>query len=198
MDKAHEDQLSHHLRYEHDVLRHAHAFLTEETFADERKDWFKRQAAIIAFWVSARSLIEFYEKEKAHNPSASRFTKSTFYPNFKLKKHDPEDKNYSEEFSDLVTMQITHIKLERVIDTNRKLGGYDLDRVKEALDRALKKFQAELNDESREVWNRPPPPPTLIVDGSLASASSLATTYTSTLDGRIVGHTGPAAPKAEE
>jgi len=186
MDKAHEDQLTHHLRYEHDVLNHAHEFLTHTVFAQERKDWFKRQAAIIAFWVSARSLIEFYERQQPHNPSASDYTRVPFHPNFQLKKSAPADANYSKEFSELVTLQVTHLKLERVIDAKEKLGGYDLDRVKEALDRTSRRFLSELSDEAREVWNRPRTAQAIAIDGSLASASLQSVTYTSTLDGPVI------------
>jgi hypothetical protein len=191
MDKAHEHQLTHHLIYEHDVLRHAHAFLTQTAFAEDRRDWFKRQAAIIAFWVSARSLIEFYERQQPHNPSASDYTRAPFHPNFQLRKNAPADENYNKEFSELVTLHVTHLKLERVTDANEKLGGYDLDRVKEALDRTFKRFLSELSDEAREVWNRPRATQTLVFDGSLATASSLSTSFTSTLDGPVI--VGPVA-----
>lgn len=198
MDDAQRNLLREHLPYEHDMLDQAFEFLTSGTHAEERVNWFKRNAAINEFWVHARNLIEFYDKPKVHNASASAFTTEPLCPEFRLRKGGPAITNAGMAFSDLINEQVCHLKYERVSVTDEKLGGYDLQRVKESIDRAMKKFQGMLTPEARAVWVDRIPTLTLgpsVVE--VSSAFSTVETTTGSFSGNVVilgGHTGPAGP----
>ena len=55
--------------------------------------------------------------------------------------------------------QICHLKYDRIIDTDhnsgqapRKIGGTDIGEVQAIIDRAVKRVQLHLSDESKHLW----------------------------------------------
>ena len=151
MDEDKKKMLVEHLPYEHNMLNRAFEFLTSDAYAAEREDKFKRNAVVEVFWLHARCLIEFYSGSGA-SANASDFTTERLYPDIRLTKGKPAAANEGEDFSDLINEQICHLKYERVSIPDEKLGGYDLQRVKDTIDRAMKKFQGMLTTEARVVW----------------------------------------------
>jgi hypothetical protein len=82
MDKIKVDILKEHLPYELDMLDEAAAYArsTEaaETNTKKGQVWFKRNAAIEAFWTHARNLIEFLTREKSPDLTVSSASAQDF------------------------------------------------------------------------------------------------------------------------
>ena len=151
LDEDKKRMLAEHLPYEHEMLDRAFEFLTSDAYAAEREDQFKRNAVVEVFWLHARCLIEFYSGSGA-SANASDFTTERLYPEFRLKKGEPAVANAGEDFSVLINEQVCHLKYERVSVPDEKLGGYDLHRVKDSIDRARRKFEGMLASEARAMW----------------------------------------------
>jgi hypothetical protein len=152
LDEAKKKMLAEHLPYEHNMLDGAFEFLTSKAHAEERKVPFKRNAVVEVFWLHARNLIEFY-RNSGVSACASHFTSKRLSPEFRLNKGGERAvANAGREFSDLINEQVCHLKYERVSIRDEKLGGYDLQRVKDSIDRAMMKFQDMLTPEARAVW----------------------------------------------
>lgn len=189
MDESKANLLREHLHYEHDMLDGAFAAMAREGF--EKEEWFIRNAVICEFWVHARNLIEFYGKTEGASASASDFTTELLRPEFRLKKGAPAVQNAGAEFTTLINEQVCHLKYERVSSPDEKLGGYDVERVKDAIDRALRKFESLLTPEAQKIW-RKREPRNLRLSGppSPSSASSSA----SSAERATLPATGPTGP----
>ncbi len=191
-----EDQinlLEEHLPYEHDMLDAAYEILTANAHTSAPQDWFSRNAAINEFWLHARNLIEFYCNPSGTSASASDFTTEPLRPEFRFKKNAAAVTNAGEDFSTLINEQICHLKYERVTSPDEKLGGYDLQRVKESIDRALNKFQGLLTDEARRVWKERKKQ-TISISGAVEPSTSFGSTTTSLQLEASWGPTGPQKP----
>jgi hypothetical protein len=160
------DLLREHLLYEHDMLTRAYSWLNSPKNLTGNVDLFVRNMAVEVFWLHARNLIEFYDGTQTAGPKASDFTAGKFQANFQLTKGLPADQNAGERFMTLINEQICHLKYERVSNPQEKLGGYDLQRTKEAIDRAQKKFYSELRPDVR----------TMVEEAVVSSSSKMAPT----------------------
>lgn len=145
MHEAAERMLREHLPYELDMLEWAYAFLHDQKFEDQRKDEGQRNAAIECFWTHARNLYEFMTRKGKGDfegvAAATDFVGGAFNPDLPFEKMD-----------DNMNVQVSHLQYERPSSVNGKLGGYDMGRFREALNRAVKLFESKLNDDARGIW----------------------------------------------
>jgi hypothetical protein len=148
MEQIKIDILKEHLPYELDMLDEAAAYAgsTEAAETHTRKGpaWFKRNAAIEAFWTHARNLIEFLEREKSPDLNVSSASAKDFTDSFHF---TLEIKN----LKDKINAQICRLGYGRTIVDYEKLG-HEISYVKPALDSQIKRFEAKLDFESRKHW----------------------------------------------
>lgn len=114
-----------------------------------------RNALIEAFWLHARNVIEFLTNQKRNKTpsgvaSARDFTDSKFSPDHEIKK-------IFKKIRAVVNVQITHLKYERRSSPQEKLGGYDMIRVKQAIDSQIAQFEQHLLPKYKVHWSRRAP-----------------------------------------
>lgn len=103
---------------------------------------------IEAFWTHTRNLIEFLTHPKGNDSAgvaSARDFAETYYHQLKMNSID-----------DLVNAQISHLTYERRSAPEEKLGGYDMLRVKRAIDSEIKRFESHLENSYRECWVQRP------------------------------------------
>lgn len=155
-DQPHRDMLIEHLPYEIGMMNRSFAFLVENRpeglSALPPKDsvtlLFLRNTVIEAFWIHARALLEFFwlnAKDEGRVASARNFT--TGFVDYDLP---------FATLADEINEQICHLQYKRHRDTEGKIGGYDMQRVKEALNRAAAKFEENLDKEAAKIWKKLP------------------------------------------
>jgi hypothetical protein len=182
MEQIKIDILKEHLPYELDMLDEAAAYAgsTEaaETHTRKGSAWFKRNAAIEAFWTHARNLIEFLEREKSPDLNVSSASAKDFTDgsHFTLEMKNLKDK---------INAQICHLGYGRTIVDYQKLG-HEISYVKPALDSQIKRFEAKLDFESRKHWAQRTPS---TVRGPDKATHTALAAKTASFTG-----TGPAAP----
>ena len=136
--------LTEHLPYELDMLEAAFLFLHSQETEKVRAIPFCRNAAIESFWLHARNLIEFL----THRPSGGAGTVSArdFAPGF-----DPE--TIMKEMDQRTNAGVSHLLYERKTQQGEKLNGYDMLRVKEHIEREIKRFEAALSPDYKKIWD---------------------------------------------
>jgi hypothetical protein len=158
-----------HLPYELDMLEAAFTFLHSPTFADRRNDVYEKNRAIEAFWTHARNLIEFLAHPRTDDHkgvvSARDFTTGQFDPGMKMREMDQR-----------INAQVSHLTYERRSSPEQKLGGYEMLRVKQAIDRGIKLFEQALAPEYKEMWSTRIPSKWIEVDGTLCATNQTTTT----------------------
>ena len=172
MDDVKARIIKEHLPYELNMLEAAFTFLHSPTYADRRrKDDVEKNMVIEVFWLHARNLIEFLAHRKTNDNkgvvSAEDFTTGRFYPHMKMKEMD-----------ELINAEITHLTYERKSSPEEKIGGYDMLRVKQTIDREIKRFEQALA-EYKSMWVPRVPSEWLEVDGTLCATNQ--TTFTETM-----------------
>jgi hypothetical protein len=148
-----------------------------ETNTKKGQVWFKRNAAIEAFWTHARNLIEFLTREKSPDLTVSSASAQDFTEDF----HSTLE---METLMDKINAQISHLGYGRTIVDYEKLG-YEISYVKPALDSQIKRFEDKLDAESRKHWVQRTPETVRGPDKS--SYTSRAATTSASFD-----YTGPA------
>jgi len=155
------------LPYELDMLESSFEFLNADRFADFRTSAFFKNAAIEVFWLHARNMIEFLTHTKNSGPqgtvSAKDFT-SGFNPDMKMG-----------EMNQRINAAVSHLLYERKDQTEQKLGGYDMLRVKQAIDREIENFEKALLPKYRDIWIVRNPRKWIKLHGQLSSSSSYST-----------------------
>lgn len=155
LDDAHYDMLVEHLPYEIDMLRRSFEFLAANGKSDIAAAFpndpivaqYLHNAAAETFWIHARALLEFFRRKsqaEGRVACAQDFTKTYI--------------EYDLPFGDLereINEQICHLQYKRYRDPEKKLGGYSMERVKEALDRAVQLFEENLTEDAGELWSEP-------------------------------------------
>jgi hypothetical protein len=107
-----------------------------------------RNMAIEAFWLHARNLVEFFTLRPNVSgtysgvASARDFTDTAFKSDLELG-----------DLPNTINSQVCHLRYERTSNVPEKLDGFDIQRVKTALDRDITKFTRHLTPESRKLWN---------------------------------------------
>ena len=144
VDRVISSILTEHLPYELDMLDRAFEFLHADKYTDLRQPGFFRNAAIEAFWLHARNLIEFLTHPKNSGPqgtvSARDFT-SGFNPDMKMRVMDQR-----------INAWVSHLLYNRESQPEERLDGYDMLRVREAIDREMQQFQKHLLPDYEAIW----------------------------------------------
>jgi hypothetical protein len=146
MDPRKERMLTEHLIYEIDMLRASVAALDGPGLVGP-----PRNMAIETFWLHARNLIQFFNLRKNVEDtcegvaSAKDFTDNNFQTGLQLGT-----------LEDLINYQICHLQYGRASNADEKLGGCEIWRVKDALEREITKFESHLTDEARPLWEAKP------------------------------------------
>ena len=139
-----------HLPYEIAMLRMSYAFLrsTEmppQSFSAKTEIVvFLNNTAIEAFWIHTRCLLEFFRRtshSEGRTACAQDFTRETL--------------SYDLPFGNLegsINDQICHLHYQRFRDSSKKIDGFTMQRVKEAIERAIVLFENNLKCEFEELW----------------------------------------------
>ncbi|MGA8155123.1 MAG: hypothetical protein WB822_02700 [Rhodoplanes sp.] len=141
LEQEHKDVLEEHLPYELDMLEEA---LSRWGSLPKEPDFFRRNSTIETFWVHARNIHEFFQNKQTNGrtAAANKFTTKSIYYEFK------EFGNKIQNIHD----QIAHLNYSRPRTAEQKLDLAFARRVKEAIDRAVGNFQANLRPEATRYW----------------------------------------------
>lgn len=139
MDAEKRDILHEHLGYEIDMVASAIAAI-----AAGDADWFRRMCAIEAFWLHARTLLEFFEDRTA----PSRTAAAQHFTDKPIEFEIPSRTKYEALMND----QIAHLNYGRTRNELEKLRGHDVYVVAGALARAILVFEKHLRSDAREIW----------------------------------------------
>jgi hypothetical protein len=123
--------LQEHLPYELDMLDAAFTFLHSPDYVKFHTP-FCKNTAIESFWLHARNLIEFLTRPPsggAGTVSAQDFT-TEFWPETVMKEMDQR-----------INIAITHLIYGRKSEQGEKLNGHEMLRVKQHIDREIKRFE---------------------------------------------------------
>ncbi len=104
--------------------------------------------AFECFWLHARNLFEFFKTDdpKASTISPHVFTKTKLDYEFG-----------SSDLMERINAQITHLQRSRGLSASAPLTGAEMIQVKERIDIAVSRFQAELKDDLKEWWSQREP-----------------------------------------
>lgn len=154
--------LKEHLPYELNMLDAAFTFLHSPDHAELRRNEFCKNTAIESFWLHARSLIEFL----THPPSGGggHVSARDFTTKF-------QPVTIMQEIYDKINLGITHLLYGRKSEQGEKLGGYDMLRVKEHIDREIKRFENCLLPEFKQIWSPRTSKDWIVVDGTLSATN---------------------------
>ena len=134
-----------HLPYELDMLEVAFAFVHSQQYAEQRKDIFCRNAAIESFWTHARNLYEFMTRKGTGDAkglaAAADFINGRFHPDLPF-----------EELDTKMNEHISHLQYNRPNSDDGKLGGYEMGRFRDSMNRAVKLFENQLTPKARALW----------------------------------------------
>lgn len=155
LDDAHYNMLVEHLPYEIDMLRRSFEFLAANGRSDIEAAFpndpivaqYLHNAAAETFWIHARALLEFFRRKsqmEGRVACAQDFTKT--YIEYDLPFGNLEDE---------INEQICHLQYKRYREVDKKIGGYSMERVNEALDRAIQMFEENLTEDASELWSQP-------------------------------------------
>lgn len=103
----------------------------------------RRIVAFECFWLHARNLIEFFGTNAvdASTVSPKVFTKKALVYNIG-----------SDTLMLRINKQISHLQHERGLSGDAPLTGADMIAVKEQIDTAVSRFEADLHEEAKEWW----------------------------------------------
>lgn len=185
MEEAAKKVLNEHLPYELDMLRVTYNFIHSPEFAEQRAPDFLRYAAMVSFWTHARSLNEFFTRVRNKTfesvCSARDFTdgKATF-------------RLHLDELDEKMNIQISHLQYERPTASLEKLGGYDMLRVVQTIERAVQEFERHMTPEARQHWTpRPLKRDYQIEVGGASACAAFGTTTSSRSIQYVFTGTGP-------
>jgi len=178
--------LDEHLRYEVDMFDEAAKFLMSEQFAkldrentNNRDDWFRANAAIETFWTHARTLREFFTQKKndepvkdAHHASARDFAPDYWH-----------EIDLDKDIADKINAQVSHLNYGRKSEPSEKLGP-EMQRVKAAIDKEVRRFQDKLAAVKKEhrdrAWGMAPRQVVTYVPALENNVSTTSATFMST------------------
>jgi len=147
-------------------------------------------AAIEALWIHARCLLEFFwrvSQTEGRTSCAQDFTRKQL--------------EYDLPFGtleDSINNHICHLNYARFRNLADKIDGFTMQRVKEALERAVSLFQSNLKDDFEEIWTVRPDVNVINVATCDPSATnvvfSISTTNVTTLlpQNYLTGPSGPS------
>jgi hypothetical protein len=173
MNEIESSILKEHLPYELAMLELSFIFLNSDKLTKLRSIDFYKNASVECFWLHARNLIEFL----THPPSGGhRGTVSArdFAPSF-------EPETIMRDMDRRINAGVSHLVYERKSQPEEKLGGYDMLRVKEHIDREIKLFERALLPEYAEIWVPRAPSNWIRTEFSLSSTSSSVSTTSTVL-----------------
>jgi hypothetical protein len=196
-EQKHYDMLVEHLPYEIDMLRISYAFLRSTERLKLRESLtekteivtFLSNAAIEAFWIHTSCLLEFFRRvshAEGRTACAQDFTNE----------RQPYDLPF-DSLEDSINDQICHLHYKRFRDSSNKIDGFTMQRVKEAIERAIVLFESNLKDDFARIWTARPDVKMIDVASADLSATnvifSISTTEsTSSLTANFI--TGPTNP----
>jgi hypothetical protein len=163
--------LEEHLPYELEMLQGAYEFLQNPAYAHDRRHPFARNAAIECFWLHARNLIDFLTQASSATLFETRGAVSAYH--FTTKSYDPD--GIGRDINDDINQSITHLQYGRKSQAQPTLDVFTMLRVKQHIERQIKKFEDALTEEAGKVWVRRTLPETIEVT-TLDSATN-ATTF---------------------
>jgi hypothetical protein len=139
MDAAKVQFLTKDLPYELDMLDAAIKYLKSDEFTNsadttDRATWFRRNAAIEAFWVHARNIIEFLTRAKTDGVTASSCSAKDFV-DFDC----ALDKNRV--IRSKINEQVSHLGFGRKASPYDKLGADTMIWLKPAIDSEIARFE---------------------------------------------------------
>jgi hypothetical protein len=200
LQSHHIEMLTEHLPYEINMMNCAFTFIisdgpsrvTNAIIQEAEFTTFLRNLAVESFWIHARSLLEFFWRHshvEGRTSSANDFTCAEL--------------NYDLPFSGLdktINEQICHLQYARSRNVHDKLGGFEMSRVRESIERAFECFQSNLTTEAAKYWVRRSPT-ALQYSGEPASATNviqiISSTATFTSIYNIVGANWQKRPAAD-
>jgi hypothetical protein len=156
--------LTQHLPYELDTFEQSYVFLHSDEYAELRRRPFLKNAAIEVFWLHARNLMEFLTHLKNPTPQgavSARDFSPDYQPDLKMKSMDQR-----------INAAVSHLLYERKTTPEDKLGGYDMLRVKECIDREIEQFEKAMLEEYRAIWTKRNPTKWIPVMDQVTSTSS--------------------------
>src|SRR6185295_8193960 len=112
-------------------------------FEKTNKDLFLHNAAIEVFWVHARNLEEFFTEPPSGGGSVASARDFTDGFDAKLE----VDKLIAQTQFDVV-----HLQYERPTTQDKKLNAFDMQRAYEAIQRAVRKFEAQMTKDANKFW----------------------------------------------
>jgi hypothetical protein len=146
MEPAAKRILDHHLPYELDMLEHALEFVLSDDLAAHPNINTLRNFSIEAFWTHARNLNEFMNDPRNNNASgiaaARDFTVDDAPMRYRL----------DDQLQTKINGQILHLQYERPETDNEKLMVYDMQRVYDAINSAVKEFESRLSADAKKIW----------------------------------------------
>jgi hypothetical protein len=164
--------LNEHLPYELDMLDEATKYIASQEFADacgvrdRCPAWFKRNAAIEAFWTHARNLIEFLFRPKSVDLKVSSASAKDFAPTFQLSLD-------ADKLMTKINEQISHLGYGRKTLDFEKLS-HEMSWVKPALDSEYKRLEKLLMKDADCHAHWVPRTPVTIDVSSISTSSASA------------------------
>lgn len=138
--------ISEHIPYEYSMMHNSFQFAVSiDLKKPDPKSVICNNMIFECFWLHARNLIEFFQKdypEDARVACAGWFTTRHLHYEF-------DDK-----LVDLVNEQVTHLSPFRGSYANPKLSGYQIYLIKSGIDRAFLFFQNNLKAEFATDWKK--------------------------------------------
>jgi hypothetical protein len=197
VEQKHYDMLVEHLPYEIAMLRNAYAFLKSVGHLKIREAipenagiaTFINNTTVEAFWVHTRCLLEFFHRvsqSEGRTACAQDFTRVPL--------------NYDLPFGNLtdsINDQICHLHYARFRESSGKIDGHTMQRVKEALERAIVLFESNLRDDFAEIWTVRPDVNFISVQTHRPSATNVVCSISTTpelAENNVTGPTGPTGP----
>jgi hypothetical protein len=171
--------LREHLPYELDMLEHAFAFLNkDENSKMLGSHTLIKNAFIEVFWLHARNLLEFLTQPENKTGVSPRGTVSAedFTAGF-------ESEPKMKEMLDRINNAVTHLQYGRPSSVPEgKLGGYEMSRVKETIDREISRFEKHLKSEYLNVWTPRTGSPAWVSTLPVLNSTSTMTMVSLTID----------------
>jgi hypothetical protein len=175
--------LSHHVKYEVDMLRAAYVFLLNPYLGDVAGNVF-----IEAFCIHARNLIDLFSERKELEAAEYAAAKHFANPGY-----EPFSRSNIGQLYGKLNEQIAHLTFTRPRSDDVKIKATDRTHLMKLIESELQRFAADLKDEYAGLWPEGFLPQHDVVTGMQAAQG------TSTLTGSFqpygaTGSTGPAGP----
>jgi len=114
--------------------------------AHSQEGWFKRNAAVEAFWTHARNLIEFLTRPKSADLTISSASAKNFAASFF------SNLGVADTLITKIKEQISHLGFKRRAAADAKLGSILMNWLKPAIDADIKRFEEGLDEDCRRYW----------------------------------------------